>query len=95
MSNQTDLFNDYRAANSREAHRAKETAPDKIRIIDAIWSFQRPCNAHEIATRAQMDYHAVQRRMSELVRAGSVELAGVYEFWRNGKKLKYQTYKLK
>src|SRR5574343_111479 len=85
---------DFRKQNSREARERSlpKAGTDKAAILELlkIWcdKFKDNCmTAKDICVVSDLDYHAVQRRMSELVRANLVEVAGK----ENG----YTLYKIK
>ncbi len=87
-----DLNNlDFRKQNSREARERSlpKAGTDKAKIYNYLLHVAQglPRNAKQISSFSNIDYHAVQRRMSELVRADLVEVAG--------KKDGYTLYKIK
>jgi len=73
-----DLFSDYRKENSREARvkSAPKANTDSFRIWRCINDYGKPIHAKHIAQLIDIDYHAIQRRLSELVRAGKIKVVG-------------------
>ena len=89
------VITDHRKQNSREARERSlpKAGTDKAIILKIIKSYENlypnGINAVKICQHSVhlLDYHSVQRRMSELVRADLVEVAG--------KKDGYTLYKIK
>lgn len=68
---------DFRKENSREARKQSlpKAGTDKERILRCLRS-NPEIHAKHICQLIDIDYHAVQRRVSELVRAELIEVAG-------------------
>ncbi len=71
-------MNDPRIENSREA-RIKAQARlngDKYRIYRALLILQKAHARHIAQFDPELDYHAIQRRVSEMVKSGDIRTCG-------------------
>jgi len=82
----TTPFLDPRVENSRAARKQSlpKAGTDKAKILHCIKTYGKPIHAKHIAQLSDVDYYAVQRRVSEMVRDGLIT--------PNGKKDKLTLY---
>lgn len=80
-------------ANSAQANNSMDKASHIKKIREFLLFQKHPQTANTIATMTGLDYHAVNRRVGEMVSANMIERCGTLKKRVNGKLLSYSLYK--